>query len=296
MNIFKTLATKVATNAPKAATAIVTAVRAKSPVIFAGTAIVGAGVIAYTTYKCTPKYKQAVKEAEDNIKSESANSKEPVKVEKKEKAKIFVKTMWPMMVAIIVTVTSIIASHKISAKRIATLSAAYSIATQKATEAAEKKAEEFIKEKLGEDEAKEYADKCEKDHKDTQCAANVAVANALGNNVYDTRSGSSLFIDKLTGTMFRASTGYIQSCLNCINANAPDKLDRLDCFITYNEVLKYIIEDFDEIPIADMVGYSVEELCSYKMLSAKFPKNVEMPNGEMATVMELNIKPVAMPD
>lgn len=295
MSKLSTIFSAVATHGKTLAKTAMTVAKGHSPVIFAGTAIVGAVAIAYTTYKCTPKYKRAVAEAEQTVKVDEYGSTtvERNPMPKKEKAKIFVRTMWPMMVAIIVTCSSVVMSHKIPAKKIALMSAAYTTVTQKASEAAEKKAEEFIKDKLGDDAAKEYREKVDKEREENQKVVTSGVLNA--SDIYDTGAGNQLFIDKMTGLKFRGSTGYIQSRLDCVNSEALARTS-YEGFISYGEVLEYIIPDCPHMAVCDLVGYSCEELCCRKALLANYVDHVEMPNGEIAIVIELNLRPAAMPD
>ena len=269
--------TKVVAGAAKVAKPIVTVAKAKSPVIFAGTAIVGALVIGYTTFKCTPKYKQAVENEE--IKTQAP-------VPKKQKAKIFVKTMWPMMVAILVTISSVIASHQINAKRIATLSAAYSLATQKATEAAEKKAEEFIKDKIGPEAADEYKKKTEKEKDAESKVLNSACVS--GGDIYETGGGNQLFMDYMTGMKFRASTGYIESKIDLINEIIENQMDD---FVTYQDVLSQIVPDCPCNGFTLSNGFCTSERTCDWPLRVSFDSNRRMENGEMAILMKFNVNP-----
>lgn len=305
MSKLSTFFNAVATHGKSFAKTAMTVAKGHSPAIFAGTAIIGAVAIAYTTYKCTPKYKQAVEEAEQTVKTDEYGSTtvERGPMPKKEKAKIFVKTMWPMLVAIIVTCSSVVMSHKMSAKKIAILSAAYTTATQKASEAAEKKAEAFIKEKLGDDAAKEYKDKVEKEREENK----TVLRNSINSNgiIYDTGAGDCLFVDYMTGVMFRSSTGYIQAILDTFNTRAC--VDSED-FITYGDILSSIIPDWDGMVIADKVGYFAEDLAlnGYK-LEATFGesqssifdeagRNKLMANGEWATLFRINQDPASNPE
>lgn len=241
MSKLSTFFNAVATHGKSFAKTAMTVAKGHSPAIFAGTAIIGAVAIAYTTYKCTPKYKQAVEEAEQTAKVDEYGSTtvERVPMPKKEKAKIFVKTMWPMMVAIIVTCSSVVMSHKMSAKKIALLSAAYTTATQKASEAAEKKAEAFIKEKMGDDAAKEYKDKVEKEHEIT----NKIVSSVGKDYIIETDGGDELFIDYYTGHAFKASKGYINARLDAYNQVL---MSGKDDFVTYADVMSELVPGFPE--------------------------------------------------
>lgn len=253
MSKLSTFFNAVATHGKSFAKTAMTVAKGHSPAIFAGTAIIGAVAIAYTTYKCTPKYKQAVEEAEQTVKVDEYGSTtvERVPMPKKEKAKIFVKTMWPMMVAIIVTCSSVVMSHKMSAKKIAILSAAYTTATQKASEAAEKKAEQFIKEKLGDEAAKEYKDKAEKEREDSM---KVCHSSSTHDRVYETDGGDELFVDYNTGIAFLASEGYIKAKMDAINNYIRSSQD--DC-ITYADVMNDIVPGFPDIGFAMREGFWV---------------------------------------
>lgn len=253
MSKLSTFFNAVATHGKAFAKTAMTVAKGHSPAIFAGTAIVGAIAIGYTTYKCTPKYKQAIEEAEATVKEEQDGSTtiERKPVPKKEKAKIFVKTMWPMIVAIIITCSSVVMSHKISAKRIALMSAAYTTATQKASEAAEKKAEAFIKEKLGDDAAKEYKDKVEKEREDS---TRVCRSSSTHDRVYETDGGDELFVDYNTGVTFLASEGYINAKIYAINNYIRSSQD--DC-ITYADVMNDIVPGFPDIGFALREGFWV---------------------------------------
>jgi hypothetical protein len=284
-----TILTKAATKASQLLKPLATVAKAKSPAVLAGAAIIGAGAIAFTTYKCTPKYKQAVEEAEQTVKVDEYGSTtvERKSLPKKEKAKIFVKTMWPMMVAIIVTCSAVVASQKINAKRIATLSAAYSLATQKAQEAAEKKAEEFIKEKMGSETAEEYKKEVTKEHEETDKVLNSASTG----NILETGGGDDLFVDYWTGFVFKSSAAYIERCVDMINELMEKERD--DC-ITYQDVLQSIIPDCPQSGFAMADGYVVA--ANDIPLIVKFNGSRRMPNGKMATVMRFNHTPAELYD
>lgn len=282
-----TILTKAATKASKLLKPLATVGKAKSPAVLAGAAIIGAGAIAFTTYKCTPKYKQAVEEAEQTVKTDEYGSTtvERKPMPKKEKAKIFVKTMWPMMVAIIVTCSAVVASQKINAKRIATLSAAYSLATQKAQEAAEKKAEEFIKEKMGSETAEEYKKEVVKEHEETDKVLNSASTG----DILETGGGDDLFVDYMTGIVFKSSAAYIERCVDMINELMEKEYDE---YVTYQDVLQSIIPDCPQSGFAMANGYSVA--AKDIPLIVKFNGSRKMPNGKMATVMRFNHTPAEL--
>lgn len=272
-----TILTKAATKASRLLKPLATVAKAKSPAVLAGAAIIGAVAIAFTTYKCTPKYKQAVEDAETVIKP----------AENPGKAKIFVKTMWPMMVAIIVTCSAVVASQKINAKRIVTLSAAYSLATQKAQEAAEKKAEEFIKEKMGSETAEEYKKEVAKEHEETDKVLNSASTG----DILETGGGDDLFVDYMTGIVFKSSAAYIERCVDMINEFMEKEYDE---YVTYQDVLQSIIPDCPQSGFAMANGYSVA--AKDIPLIVKLNGSRRMPNGKMATVMRFNHTPAELYD
>ena len=258
-NFLKTAVGSIAKHGKAFCKTAITVAKGHSPAILAGTAIVGAVAIAYTTYKCTPKYKQAVQEAGTTKETEHDEELDvDVTVEHfeeptgKEKAKIFVKTMWPVVLATGVTITGIVLSHKMSAKKIAVLSAAYTAATQKASEAAEKTAAEFIKEKLGDDAAKEYKDKVDKEHAETDKVCASVSTNA--NRVYATDGGDELFMDYMTGVCFTASDGYVQAKIDTINSYIRSQGE--EC-ITYSDIMADIVPGFPDIGFAMREGFWV---------------------------------------
>lgn len=298
MSIFKTLVTRVTANAPKMAKALITAAKAKSPVIFAGTAILGTGVIAYTTYKCTPKYTEAIiaSKTKTTVDEFGSTVTEERPITRTQKAKIFVKTMYPAIVAIIITVTGIVASQKINTKRIATLSAAYSFATQKATEAAERKATDFIKDKFGDEKAKEYAEKCEKDHKDVEKASATAAERLDGVTIYNTQSGNELFMIKDTRMMFRGTLAYVEARMEALNSGCFDPEDDGDWY-TFNDIQRAIVPDCDDVPILDKLGYSRDEITLHNIwLNFSITECPQMPNGEILHVLDINVAPAALPN
>ena len=237
-----------------------TVAKGHSPAILAGTAIIGAGAIAITAVKCTPKYKQAVEEEStrdtvekivDDVGVEvETHTVEVVEIPKKRKAIIFAKTMWPMLVSLGVTVACIIGSHRISAKRIALLSAAYSAATQKASEAAEKKAEEFIEKKMGKEAAEEYKQEVEKEKVDN----NSVITNIDKGAVIETGGGSDLFVDYYSGQVFRASKGYIEQVLE--NLYTSLKYDNETC-ITYSDVMENL--GLNSFGMGNYTGFIVDD-------------------------------------
>lgn len=265
-----------------------TVAKGHSPAIFAGTAIIGAVAIGYTTYKCTPKYKQAVEESEETIKTQDDGTKEVERIPmpKKEKAKIFVKTMWPAIVAIIVTCSSIVMSHKMNAKKIALLSAAYTTATQKASEAAEKKAEQFIKEKMGDDAAKEYKDKVDKDHEVTD----KIVSNVGKDYIIETDGGDDLFIDYCTGHAFRASKGYIKASLTALNQTI---MDNQEDFITYHDVMDHIAPGFPETGFSLKYGFCTTDRRNDWPLTVSYSLGATA-SGEPCHVISFDREPVQL--
>lgn len=284
--IFKQIASFVA----KSSKDIVTIAKGHSPAIFAGTAIVGAAVVAYTTYKCTPKYKAVVEEKETVVidtddGSPAITTKEPIP--KVEKVKIFVKTMWPMMVALIVTITSIVASHKISAKRIAALSAAYSVATQKASEAAERKAEEFIKEKLGQDAADEYKKEVEDEKKKEEKV--LATANING-ELLETDGGNDLFMDYMTGVGFKASIGYIEAKLDYLNSHISDEIDD---FISYSDIIGEIVPGFPDNGFTLSHGFCISP-CDRGYPIKVFYKPGILPDGRACHIMHFKNETISL--
>lgn len=282
--IFKQVAGFIA----KSSKDIMTVAKGHSPAIFAGTAIVGAAVIAYTTYKCAPKYKAIVVEKETQIThiEDGTIATEHVPLSKPEKAKIFVKTMWPMMVALIVTISSIVASHKISAKRIAALSAAYSVATQKASEAAERKAEEFIKEKLGQDAADEYKKQVEEDKEKHRA---VTSTTTMDRGVLDTDGGEDLFMDYMTGVGFKASTGYIEAKIDYINTNVGNSLDE---FMTYSDVMGEIVPGFPDNGFTLSNGFCVNGCDRNGMLKVIFEPGL-LADGRACHIMHFTNEIIA---
>ena len=291
---------KTATSAVKSfAKTLPVVVKANSPAVLAGTAIVGAVAIAYTTYKCTPKYKEAIDEAStvDTVEKVSdgiggyseSHTIERVEPTRKTKAKIFVKTMWPVLVAIIVTMTSIVMSHKISAKRIAMLSAAYTAATQKASEAAEKKAEEFIKDKLGSDAAEEYKEQVAKD----KAEANEALAKSKHekDGIIKTDGGDTLFYDYYSGQYFRASTGFIESKLETFNETNKREQEYV---VSYNEFLDALGLNF--IGMGNYIGWDMRNdgdvTVEFTYPTAYGDSVHVQPGGELPWIMKVKTRPV----
>lgn len=219
--------------------------KSKSPVVLAGTAVVGAVFVAVTTFKCTPKYQQAVQAArtyqplppiDETRQGAVLVAAEPVEPTRKEKAKIFVRTMWPVMVSLIVCIASIITSHKLQARRIAVWSAAYTAATQKAAESAEKKAEEFIRQRIGDDAAKEYKQEAEQER--TEVAETISTNSAsYGGKVIETGGGELRFMDYYSGQAFKASYGYIDAKLELLNEQLRHEGE--SC-ISYSDVLTFL--------------------------------------------------------
>ena len=278
-----------------------TVIKANSPAVLAGTAIVGAVAIAYTAYKCAPKCKEAIEEEskvdsvktlEDGTEEHTVEHAEP---SKKTKAKIFVKTMWPVMVALIVTVTSIVASHKISAKRIAVLSAAYATATQKASEAAEKKAEEFIKAKFGDQASEEYKEEVKKEQ---ELAKKAASNISSKTEIIETGGGNTLFYDYYSGQLFRSSEGYLEAKLQALIADL--RLSSECDMMSYNEILD--AWGLKQVGLGEYLGFDIAiDAPNLAIITRPIDNNDIIhrdipcgPEHEAPWILTMNMEPVDM--
>ena len=280
-----------------------TVIKANSPAVLAGTAIVGAVAIAYTAYKCAPKCKEAIEEESkvDSVKTlddgTEEHTVERIEPSKKTKAKIFVKTMWPVMVALIVTVTSVVASHKISAKRIAVLSAAYATATQKASEAAEKKAEEFIKAKFGDQASEEYKEEVKKEQ---ELAKKAASNISSKTEIIETGGGNTLFYDYYSGKLLRSSEGYLeaklQAAISALQLNGDGNM-----WISYNEILD--AWGVPNIGLGDGQGFDINIDAPVLRLCTRPINNDDIvhrdvptgPENEAPWILKFNLEPEPMP-
>lgn len=280
-----------------------TVIKANSPAVLAGTAILGAGAILYTAFKCAPKYHAAVEEKSkvNSVKVHDDGTEEHtveyVEVSKGTKAKIFVKTMLPAIIALVVTCASVIGSHKISAKRIAVLSAAYATATQKATEAAEKRAEEFIKSKIGKDEANEYKEEVKKEQELTKKAATNISSST---EIIETGGGNTLFYDYYSGRMFRSSEGYLeaklQAAISSLQLNGDGNM-----WISYNEILD--AWGVPNIGLGNGQGFDINIDAPVLRLCTRPINNDDImhrdvptgPENEAPWILKFNLEPEPMP-
>lgn len=169
------------------------AVRKNSPLLLTIGTVAGIGTVIFTTSKATLKTKADL----DKIKEEKDE------LTKKDIAKVVAKDCWPVAVSAGTTVAMTVANHKISSDRIKTATAAYEF-TKEAYDTYRKK----VREKLGETADREVETEVVKDK----------VKQINPEEVTDLGYGNVLFIESITGQVFRTSVDYIRKCEKQFNS------------------------------------------------------------------------------
>ena len=175
-------------------------VRKNSPLLLTIGTVAGVGAIIFTTSKATLKTKADL----DKLKEEKEE------VTKKDIAKVVAKDCWPVAISAGTTVAMTVANHKITSDRIQTATAAYEF-TKEAYDSYKKK----VREKLGETADREVDAEVAKDK----------VKDIRPDEITDLGYGNVLFIESVTGQVFRTSVDYIRKCekqFNCYELKGSD--------------------------------------------------------------------------
>lgn len=217
----------------------------QSPVILAGTAIVGVCSTAYFATKAGIRANDLVKEAEDEKRSVQGTEAQLTVIEKVEVSwKVFI----PTAISASLTIGAIIASSTIMQKRQAALAGLYA---------------------LSETALKEYQDKIEKEYgsKDAQKIRDEINGDAVRkvpdpNNIAESfQSGDVLCFDKMSARYFMSSVQKLRAAENDINAGilAGDMCASLNEF--------YSMIGLEQCEFGDDIGWNLDFLCKMYLTS-----------------------------
>lgn len=230
------------------------AVRKNSPLLLTIGTVAGIGVVIFTTSKATLKTKadlDALKETGEDV-------------TKKDIAKVIAKDCWPVAVSTGTTVAMTVANHKITADRIKTATAAYEF-TREAYDTYKSK----VREKLGENADREVETEIVKDK----------VNDISPDQISDLGYGNVLFIESVTGQVFRTSVDYIRKCEKQFNV----ELKGSD-WCSFNNWLRLLgLRSMDD-SVGDYLGFS--ERFEHDGLNVVLTASNEVfGTGETATVL-----------
>lgn len=165
-----------------------------SPTILTGVAVVGCAATAYFTAKATLQAKEKLEE----MKEEELTTKE--------KAKKILPIYIPAITAFLATSACVIGAHTIDTKRQMALVSAYSLSTE-----ALKDVEEKFKETYGEK-------KLDKLHSEINKDKAVYIHELNKDHAIETGRGNQLFIDGMSGQIFKSNREHINRVYNDVNS------------------------------------------------------------------------------
>lgn len=234
------------------------AISKHSSTILTVTTVFGIAGLIFTTSKAAVKTKQELDEAEFDAEEEGTE------VTKKEKAKIIAKNYWPVGIVALGTTASSIANHKINTNRIKTATAAYEF-TKEAYDTYRYK----LRERLGEDAHAQIIEETVKDK----------VKDIDPGTIKNTGNGGVLFIESVTGQVFRASESFIRETEKRVNEYL-----RGDDWIAFNEWLYELgLRQMDD-SIGDHIGFC--ERFGHDGINVRFrPAESIFENGETPTIL-----------
>ena len=186
---------------------IVAAADKNSPAILTGMAVAGLVTTGIMLWKASPKAQKVINNYKETM-SDLEECDELSPEVKKQETVEFVKEIAPIVAPPIImgmlTTTCIIASNRISTKRIAALSAAYSLAEKGYSEYAEK-----AKEMLGKNKESKISEGVVEDH--------MSRNPYTGSNVIETGTGNTLFYDDSSDRYFHASIDAVHEAFKKIS-------------------------------------------------------------------------------
>lgn len=219
----------------------------QSPVLLAGSAVVGVFTVAYLASKDTIKANEVVKKKKIEVERELSMA---------EKVEAAWKCYIPTAISVGLTVTAIIASCAISQKRQAALAGLYAL-----SETALKEYQDKVEAKYGPN--KEQA---VRDSVNSKYAEDVPVDEFLTNDITDEEVASTPGIvwvkDKFTGRMFKSTIERIRQAANTMNESILGG----DMCSSYNDF-------YSELGLAcfefgDETGWNMGNLCRPYFTSA----------------------------
>ena len=234
-------------------------VRKKSPLLLTIGTILGVGTVIFTTAKASIKTKEDLDELKYDAMAHGDGT-----VEKKEIAKVVVKNCWPVALASGTTVAMTIGNHKINASRLHTATVAYDFYKE-----AYETYRDKVREKIGEDNARVIEAETVKEK----------ITDIDPSTIRTVGDGNVLFIEGITGQVFRSSVDYIRLCEKRFNQQLKG-----EDWISFNEWLAILGLRTMDGNIGDYLGFA--EKFDYDGLNITLTSSNEVfPTGETATVL-----------
>jgi hypothetical protein len=171
-----------------------------APAILTAIGVTGTLSTAWLTAKAAIKTTKLI-EAEEAARAESTEPYEPMT--KADKAELVWKLYIPAAISAGMTITAVILSNRVGARRAAAVASAYGLA-EKALEEFKKKTRETV----GEDKEREIRTAIAKD----------VVDKAIDREIHFVGSGNFLCVDAYSGRPFRATREDIRAAVNTINS------------------------------------------------------------------------------
>lgn len=196
MNLLKLIPQTLRPLAKSAALAIDKA----APSIFVGIGLFGMAGAMYLTAKTAPIVEEKVKE----VRSEEGKDRVDV-------AKEYVKGYYKPAAVFALSAASILLGHKMTLSRAAAVAAAYSLS------------EKNIKE-LKEAAEKRFGEKGEREIEETALTEPIRQIKTLS-GVIDTGKGDTIFLEPISGRLFKSSTVAIDSAVNEVNRLTSVEID-----------------------------------------------------------------------
>lgn len=207
-----------------------------------------------------------------------------LKEEKKvEGVKETVKTVWkcyiPTVGLVLITTIAIFSNGKLNARKIATLTGLYATTRSDLADQTHK-----IKEMFGEGKAQKVKDELAKDEVEKAEAAGKFTSS----DIHETGHGNQIFLEHLTGQIFKANVDYIQLVQERTNNALKDEIDNVVQFGYPADMLSLrncgMFQAFWDLEDMKEHGYSA---ISFDTSACKW---IEL-DGEQKMISELWIRP-----
>lgn len=225
-----------------------------SPVILAGTAIVGVLVTAYTAYKAGPKAERILKEYHRDMKYCHPEDKEAKRAVVSDTIKKMTPVVAPPIIMGAATISCIIGSHSASSRRIAALSAAYSL-----SESTVKNLNGKMEEMLGEKKARAVKDAIMKDKLKADSEKDQKILS--NDNFIIPNDGTVLCKDLYSGRLFYSSSEKIKQAIAKCSYDLVS-----DMYISLNDFYEAIDSpQLTRIPLGEDLGWNIDDTYDGKL-------------------------------
>lgn len=205
-----------------------------------------------------------------DILAKKKEESETEEIEKVEVVKAYAEAYAPAVAAGIVTIGSIVGSHKISANRLASLANAYALADNSF-----KIYKEKVKEAIGEKKESNIRDEVVKER---------LAQNPVNNDVVVIGTGDVLCYDCLSGRYFRSTMNKVQKAVNDVN-----EVMKCDNYISLNELYDYL--GLPHIDIGDDLGWSAGKYVEIRFSTIISTENAPTGEGVPCLALEYLIGP-----